>query len=70
MLVTQQVGRLPTEPNTVISGGRPVPANPGSQNAKRSSSSGCVTSRGNCCFYRVSVQAPRLGGAPGRECST
>ena len=32
----------------------------------RSSSSGCVTSRGNCCFYQDLVQAPRLGGVPSR----
>ena len=32
----------------------------------RSRSSGCSTSRGTCCFYQILVQAPRLGGAPGR----
>lgn len=67
LLVTQHGRVVPPEPNMVVPGTPPAsPAGSRLQNPKGSSSSGCVTSRGNCCFYQELVQAPRLGGAPGR----
>lgn len=71
LLVTQHGRVVPPEPNMVVPGTPPAsPAGSRLQNPKGSSSSGCVTSRGNCCFYQDLVQAPRLGGVPGRGSST
>lgn len=61
--MTQRVDRLPTNRITVISGKRLVPVPPAHRTPKRSSSSGCVTSRGNCCFSRLFLDRPPGWGA-------
>ena len=63
MLVEQRVGWQPTEPNNGIPwrAARQPPAR--YTDLYRSSSSGCSTSRGNCCFSRFFLDRPPGWGA-------
>lgn len=63
MLVTQQGADYPKQPNTVITGGTASPRPAQLTDLYRSSSSGCVTSRGSCFFTRIFLDRPPGWGA-------